>query len=100
MPKPSSPPRRNPAPNAPPEVVDPRWLLKAAAVVIAFAVLCVLALFWTPFYYTQWQYVLSPSHAVATNPSANGLTFTEVHFGVDATGQPQLDGWWIPTDTP
>jgi len=103
MPKPSSKPRRNPAKLTEPEpleIVDPRWLLKAGAVVCAFALLCVLALFWTAFYYTQWQYVLAPSRSVATNPSAASLSFSEVHFGADATGQPQLDGWWIPSDTP
>jgi pimeloyl-ACP methyl ester carboxylesterase len=99
MPK-ASPPRHIHPQTSAPEIVDPRWLLKAGAVVVAFAVLCVLAIFWTAFYYTQWQYVLAPSRTVATNPSATGLAFTEVHFGVDATGQPQLDGWWIPADTP
>ena len=100
MPKPSSPPHRHPAHPNPPETVDPGWLLKAGAVAFAVALLCALALFWTTFYYTQWQYVLAPSRTVATNPTAAGLAFTEVHFGVDATGQPQLDGWWIPADTP
>ena len=72
----------------------------AGTVVFAVALLCVLALFWATFYLTQWQYVLAPSRAVATTPTDAGLAFTEVHFGVDATGQPQLDGWWIPADTP
>jgi pimeloyl-ACP methyl ester carboxylesterase len=100
MPKPSTQPRRSHTHKADPEIVDPRWLLKAGAVVVAFAVLCVLALFWTTFYLTQWQYVLAPSRTVATTPAAVGLTFTEVQFGVDITGQPQLTGWWIPADTP
>jgi len=99
MPKPPSSPRSRPSQPSAPEIVDPRWLLKAGAVVVAFAVLCVLAIFWAAFYYTQWQYVLTPSRTVTTNPSAIGLAFTEVHFGVDATGQPQLDGWWMPADT-
>jgi len=99
MPKPSSSPRHKPSRAAAPEIIDPRWLLKAGAVVVVFALLCSLALFWTVFYYTQWQYVLSPSRNVATNPSSAGLSFNEVRFGVDATGQPQLDGWWIPADT-
>jgi len=100
MPKPSTPSRRSPSHNAAPETVDPRWLLKAGAVVFAVALLCAIGLFWIAFSYTQWQYVLAPSRAVATNPTTIGLPFTEVHFGVDATGQPQLDGWWIPADTP
>jgi pimeloyl-ACP methyl ester carboxylesterase len=98
MPKLTSPSRRNPK-QAGPEIVDPRWLLTAGVVAVVVALLCALALLWTAFYYTQWQYVLAPSRAVAANPSADGLAFTEVHFGVDATGQPQIDGWWIPADT-
>jgi len=100
MPKPASPPYHNVTPSNDLPTVDPRWLLKAGAVAVAFALLCALALFWTTFYYTQWQYVLAPSRAVDTNPASVGLAFTEVHFGVDSTGQPQLDGWWIPADTP
>jgi uncharacterized protein len=99
MPKPSTQSRHTPAHNAAPETVDPRWLLKAGAIVLAVALLCALVLFWTVFYYTQWQYVLAPSRTVEASPSAAGLAFTEVHFGVDTTGQPQLDGWWIPADT-
>jgi hypothetical protein len=49
---------------------------------------------------TQWQLVLHPSRAVTTTPAAVGLPFTEVHFGMDDSGQPQLDGWWIPGDAP
>jgi hypothetical protein len=33
---------------------------------------------------------------VAKSPASLGLKFTEVHFAVDATGQPQLNGWYIP----
>jgi pimeloyl-ACP methyl ester carboxylesterase len=99
MPKPSSPSRQSTTSSATPDV-DPRWLLKAAGAAIAFALACALALFWTTFYYTQWQYVLSPSRSISTDPTAVGLAFNEVHFGVDATGQPQLDGWWMPADAP
>jgi len=99
MSKPSTQSRHTPAHNAAPETVDPRWLLKAGAIVLAVALLCALVLFWTVFYYTQWQYVLAPSRTVEASPSAAGVAFTEVHFGVDTTGQPQLDGWWIPADT-
>jgi len=100
MSKPSAPSRRAAAHTAAPETVDPRWLLKAGAAVFAVALLCALGLFWAVFYYTQWQYVLAPSRTVTASPTSIGLAFTEVHFGVDTTGQPQLDGWWIPADTP
>src|SRR5579875_2742015 len=79
-----------------PEMVDPRWLLKALGVVLAVALLCAwgtLCLLW---YQGQWQLVLHPSREVKATPAAGGLAFSDVHFGVDTTGQPQLDGWMVP----
>ena len=82
------------------DLVDGGWVLKALggmfalALVLSYITLCVL------FHYNQWQLVLKPSRSVATTPDAVGLPYTEVHFGVDAAGQPQLDGWWIPGDSP
>jgi uncharacterized protein len=106
MPKPSKPRRQQARfdPNRgskPPEMVDlieGAWILKALGGVIGLALVCayvcVCALFW----YGQWQLVLHPSRTVSVTPASVNLAFTEVHFGVDATGQPQLDGWWIPSD--
>jgi pimeloyl-ACP methyl ester carboxylesterase len=82
------------------DLVDPLWILKALSAVIAVALLCAYITLCIFFSHTQWQLVLHPSRTVATTPSSAGLNFTEVHFGVDATGQPQLDGWFIPTDNP
>src|ERR1700761_8407682 len=98
-----APPKRNssslpqPTPrNTTPELVDPRWVLKALAVVLAVALLCAwgtLCLLW---YQGQWQLVLHPSRTVTATPASIGLNFTELHFADDATGVPQLDGWLIP----
>ena len=77
-------------------MIDPRWLLKALAIVLAVALLCAwgtLCLLW---YQGQWQLVLHPSRTVATTPASIGLNFTDVNFAVDATGKPQLHGWLIP----
>jgi pimeloyl-ACP methyl ester carboxylesterase len=85
----------------PPEMVDlveGAWVLKALAGVIGLAVLCAYACVCGLFWYGQWQLVLRPSRTVSTTPASVNLAFTEVHFGVDASGQPQLDGWWIPGD--
>ncbi|HEX5284097.1 MAG TPA: alpha/beta hydrolase [Bryocella sp.] len=82
-----------------PELIDPRWILKALAIVLATALLLSwgsLCLLW---YQGQWQLVLHPSRNVARSPASLGLKSTELHFGVDATGQPQLDGWYIPAGT-
>jgi uncharacterized protein len=99
-----APPKRNsssrpqPTPrNTTPELVDPRWVLKALAVTLVVALLFAwgtLCLLW---YQGQWQLVLHPSRTVATTPASVGLNFTEFHFADDATGVPQLNGWLIPT---
>jgi pimeloyl-ACP methyl ester carboxylesterase len=83
-----------------PELVDPSFLLKGfglmvlAGVIFAYVTLCVL------YSKTQWQIVLHPSRQIANTPAALGLIFEEVHFGVDSSGEPQLDGWWIPNGLP
>ncbi len=85
-------------PGGTPELVDPRWILKALAIVFATALLLswgTLCLLW---YQGQWQLVLHPSRTIVKSPASAGLKFTELHFAVDATGQPQLDGWYIPAD--
>jgi hypothetical protein len=84
----------------PQQLVDPRWILKALALVLAvcfaltYATLCLL------YRQGEWQIVLHPSRTVVDNPSSLRLGFTEVHFADDPSGQPQLDGWWIPTSNP
>ena len=82
------------------EIVDPRWIVSALAAMLTLCVLCAYVAVCALFYRGQWQLVLQPSRTVSQTPASIGLPFTEVHFGVDATGQPQLDGWWIPGDSP
>src|ERR1700748_1053451 len=91
-----APPKRNsssrpqpPPRDTTPELVDPRWVLKALAVVLAVAFLCAwgtLCLLW---YQGQWQLVLHPSRTIATTPASVGVQFIPVRFGTDVTGQPQ-----------
>jgi hypothetical protein len=84
--------------------IDPRWLLNAFGAAIIFAIFCAWLLVCFVFTRTQWQYVLHPSRTIELTPGHYGeswnrnVAFTEVHFGPDASGQPQLDGWWIPGD--
>jgi pimeloyl-ACP methyl ester carboxylesterase len=104
MPSNSRQPRKSaPAPTSralQPELVDPLFLLKGfglmviAGIIFAYVTLCVL------YSRTQWQIVLHPSRQVASTPAALGLPFEEVHFGVDSSGEPQLDGWWLPNGLP
>ncbi|WP_158789064.1 alpha/beta hydrolase, partial [Granulicella sp. L46] len=85
--------------SAPPEMiplVEVTWILKALAAVVLVALICAYATICVLFSKGQWQLVLHPSRTVATTPAALNLPYTEVHFGVDETGLPQLTGWWIP----
>ena len=104
-PNPKPRPRTRPAPSknalpktAPPETVDPRWLLKAGGAVLALGILCAYISVCALFYFQQWQFVLRPSHNITQTPAAQGLRFEPVRFGDDAAGQPQLSGWWMPSD--
>jgi pimeloyl-ACP methyl ester carboxylesterase len=93
-------PQRGSAPPEMIDLVDPTWILKALGGVFAFALLCAYITICFLYAHAQWQLVLRPSRTVATTPASLNLPFTEVHFGVDSTGQPQIDGWFLPTDSP
>ena len=97
---PGRPSRHNP--NAPQtfELVELGWILKALGGIFALALVCGYITLCVVYSRTQWQLVLHPSRIIATTPAAVGLPFTEVRFGVDDSGQPQLDGWWVPGDSP
>jgi pimeloyl-ACP methyl ester carboxylesterase len=82
------------------DLVDAGWILKALAGMLVLALVCGYVTLCLVFHYNQWQLVLKPSRNITTTPSTFNLPFTEVHFGVDAAGKPQLDGWWIPSDSP
>lgn len=90
---------RAPEPSLP-EVVDPRWILKALGAVIALGLLCAYITLCLFFYAGQWQFVLHPSRKVNVLPSSQKLSFEDVRFGDDIAGQPQLAGWWMPSDSP
>ena len=93
---PSSSPRTGkPAP----ETVDPRWLLKAGAAVLALGFVCAYISICILFYTKQWQLVLHPSRALAQTPAAEHLAFEPIRFAKDLTGKPELAAWWIPSDS-
>lgn len=94
-----APPPRRPTSSSTVEVIDPRWILRALGVVIAAAMLCAYFTLCLLYWQGQWQIVLHPLPKLQRDPSALGLAFEEVHFGVDASGAPQLAGWWIPASS-
>ncbi len=79
-----------------PDLVDPRWLLKALALTIAIAAICAWLTACLLFYQGAWQLVLHPSSTVNRTPADAGIPFTPVRFGDFNTGQPHLTAWWIP----
>ncbi len=82
-------------PASPPEVVDPRWLLRALGITIAVAALfgylsvCLLV------YIGGWQLMLHPIKQVSSTPASR---FEALRFDAAVTGSPRLSGWWIPGD--
>lgn len=80
----------------PPPTVSPRWLLTAFALTLLLAALCGYAALCLLFYQGQWQLLFHPSRTIAATPAIAGIAFEEIHFDVDDSGQPRLDGWWIP----
>ncbi len=94
------PARHEAAAPTPPETVDPVWLLKALALSIAAALLCVYAAACLLFYQGEWQLVLHPSHTIDRTPTNAGLPFEEIRFGDFDTGQPHLTAWWVPAQNP
>jgi pimeloyl-ACP methyl ester carboxylesterase len=92
-------PQRGSAPPEMIDLVDPKWILKALGAVFGVALLFAYVTICILFSRSQWQLVLHPVRTSTTTPASLGLNFTPVHFGVDATGQPQIDGWWIPAES-
>jgi pimeloyl-ACP methyl ester carboxylesterase len=77
-------------------LVSQNWIVAGVltvvlgALVLAYA--CLLFLYWQG----QWQLLFHPSHIVNAIPANAGLAFQDVRFDTTETGQPLLNGWWIP----
>jgi pimeloyl-ACP methyl ester carboxylesterase len=97
MPRPTSKPASPNSPQpAPPDVVDPIWLIKAIALTIVAALLCGYLTLCLLFYQGQWQLVLHPTRTSGSPASIAGIPYELIRFGPDETATPQLTGWWIP----
>jgi hypothetical protein len=91
----------NPSPNPyalnpNPEVVDPRWLLKALGFILLLALACGYLTLCVLFYQGQWQLVLHPSRSKPAPAAIAGTPIVPIHFGIDESATPQLTGWWLP----
>ncbi len=65
-------------------------LMVLGAGVCAWLALCLM------FWQGGWQLLYHPESKIARTPAAKGVSFDEVAFGAISTGQPSLQGWWIP----
>lgn len=99
MPSPAKARRHTHPPSQGPDLVDPSFILKSLGALFLIALILAYITLCTVYSRSQWQLVLHPTRPLAATPSTFGLQAEEVHFGVDASGEPQLDGWWIPSDT-
>jgi pimeloyl-ACP methyl ester carboxylesterase len=60
----------------------------------AWGTLCLL------FWQGSWQLLYHPTSAVSRTPASVNLPFESVGFAANASGEPQLQGWWIPAAAP
>ncbi len=79
-----------------PEVVDPRWLLKALALTLATAVALAYLSVCLLIYQGGWQRLLHPSPAIDQTPAQSGIPFEPIRFDAATTGTPRLTAWWSP----
>ncbi len=99
MPKRTQPAAKTKASHPTPEpllTVSPRWLFTALALTLLLAALAAYATLCLLFYQGQWQLLYHPSRATPLTPASAGMAFQDIRFDVTDTGQPRLDGWWIP----
>lgn len=83
------------ASSAPP-TVSARWLLGAIAAAFIAALLCAWGTLCLLFWQGYWQLLYHPASAVTRTPASVNLPFDSVGFAANASGDPQLRGWWIP----
>jgi len=81
-------------PSAPP-TVSGRWLLIAIATAILASLLCAWGTLCILFWQGSWQLLYHPASVVTRTPASVNLPFDSVGFATNASGEPQLRGWWI-----
>ena len=79
-----------------PPTISGRWLLGGFAIAILAALLCAWGTLCILFWQGSWQLLYHPTSAVTKTPGNANLSFESIGFATNASGQPQLRGWWIP----
>ncbi|WP_162601097.1 alpha/beta hydrolase [Occallatibacter savannae] len=89
-------PRTTPLNRPAPPIVSGRWLLGGLAIALLAAVLCAWGTLCILFWQGSWQLLYHPTSAVTNTPANATLSFESIGFASNASGEPQLRGWWIP----
>lgn len=77
--------------------VSARWLISALLITLVVAVVCAWGTLCVLFWQGSWQLLYHPSAQITRTPASTGLAFDSVGFATTAAGEPQLQGWWIPS---
>jgi uncharacterized protein len=83
-----------------PPTVSPRWLMAAVSITLAGAALCAWGTLCLLFWQGGWQLLYHPKAVLNRTPSSMGIRFEPVSFATAETGQPRIQGWWIPASQP
>lgn len=87
--------RSSSAEQSAPPTVSGRWLLASLAVALFAAVFCAWGALCILFWQGSWQLLYHPTSAVTKTPANVNLPFESIGFATNASGEPQLRGWWI-----
>jgi pimeloyl-ACP methyl ester carboxylesterase len=76
--------------------VSGRWILAAAGLAIAAAVVCSWGVLCLLFWQGSWQLLYRPKAEVTRTPASVGLAFDSIGLATSEAGEARLRGWWIP----
>jgi hypothetical protein len=76
--------------------VSGRWILAAAGLAIAAAVVCSWGVLCLLFWQGSWQLLYRPKAEVTRTPASVGLGFDSIGLATTEAGEARLRGWWIP----
>jgi len=88
----------SPTISAPP-TVSGKWLLSGLVIALSAAVLCAWGTLCILFWQGSWQLLYRPTAAIAQTPATYNLPYQSIGFDTSAAGEPQLCGWWIPSES-
>ena len=85
-------------PSAPP-TVSGRWLLSGLVIALLAAIFCAWGTLCILFWQGSWQLLYHPTSAIAQTPATYKVPYQSIGFDTSASGEPQLRGWWIPSES-